>query len=58
MRKRTSNSGSSSTMGWVADVSSLYLDCKGKGEQEMESKKEVSKHVKFNHRESQKDIFI
>ena len=58
MRKRTSNLGSSSTMGWVADVSSLCLDSKGKKEQETESKKEVSKRVSFNHRESQKDIFI
>ena len=45
-------------MGWVVDVSSLCLDCKGKGEEEMESKKEVSKRVSFNHRESQKDILI
>ena len=26
----TSNSGSSSNMGWVIDISSLCLDCKGK----------------------------
>ena len=41
-------------MGWVADVSSLCLDCKGKGEQEIESKKEVSKRINFNHREKSK----
>ena len=44
-------------MGWVADVSS-YLDCKRKGEQETESKKEVSKRANLNYRESQKDILI
>ena len=45
-------------MGWVADVSSLCLDCKGKGEQDTESKNEVSKRVRFNHRESKKDMRI
>ena len=41
-------------MGWVADVSSLCLDCKGKREQKTKSKKEVSKRVSFNHREKSK----
>ena len=36
----------------------LMLRLQRKGEQETESKKEVSKHVSFNHRESQRDMLI
>ena len=38
-RRCTSNSGSSSKMSWVADASSLCLDCKG----EKKTKDEVKK---------------
>ena len=50
-RKRcTSNSGSSSKMGWVTDASSLCLDCKEKREQEIMLKRKASTHVRISYR--------